>query len=510
MRKFLVFHIGARVGAAVAVALAILFGAMPQSSDAAGRGGVQRMAMRPGSYSIPARSHSESRNIGGGEGGSGIVPAYCLDHDLDPPGPDNQFTSIGGGTEVRIQLGSETMTLDEAIKRKLARVRGSSVSEYLESDAGKAELSRDPRIGLIGMLRPDAPIHKSLTIENLDPHGRPMKVIVGSPSLMGSGIGVSPHKLLSPQDITRALGQETSEEDAQSRLWATEWLRKAGYGKLGDTDAEFKASVARFQDDNAITHSGALDKMTRDAIDRVRRSERFLRDANAASGGLYRVMHVTRSVDPAKSAFYQLQVDGSRPKLVNSAEALAEEVNKLGEGASGPAVYLLLDGPSFTKDKKALQFSLQRRSLDFKTKVVLADEPAESLLSSSDTIELRELFLKVAERATVSEIDKPMPSARGVEQRFLIETKGGERLTLNVEASTPSLLARFFAKLKAIFSSPQAYRGLSYLALIQKARAQTAADLGITIAQVDREIRVNVREAQVADAGHSSTTGIHE
>ena len=65
-------------------------------------------------------------------------------------------------------------------------------------------------------------------------------------------------------------------------------------------------------------------------------------------------------------------------------------------------------------------------------------------------------------------------------------------------ASSRAWIEHFYRVLARLFSKPENYEALSYLAIVQEGRMQLSRELGITLDQVDKELGVNIGNSQIA------------
>lgn len=226
--------------------------------------------------------------------------------------------------------------------------------------------------------------------------------------------------------------------------------------------------------------------------------DQYLEQSAHASGGLFDIMHVTRVDDPARSSLYYVQSHGSPAKLIDTAWGLVAETNRIGAKTDAKSVYIFVDGPSPVKDARALELSLRNLKRSVQTPIVVAREPLPLAIGSLALgISAFDLASAIKGPTTLSRRGAMVETVDGYQQDFKLATGRGST-TISIFARSRAMLEKFYRILLNLFSAPQSYDSLSYLAVFQMARKELAHDLGMTLDEVDREIGVNTQNSQLA------------
>ena len=249
----------------------------------------------------------------------------------------------------------------------------------------------------------------------------------------------------------------------------------------------------------------AANPIDREFIDIYRKSRNTLRvkqmleQSSRASGGLFDILYVTRVEDPARSSLYSVQSHGSAPKLIDTAQGLVDEANLIGARTAAESVYIFVDGPSPHKDIRALELSLRNLKRSVQTPLVVAKEPLTLAMGSAELgFSTYDLTSAIAGQATLSGLRAAGKTEDGYHQGYVHLTTRLGTIEMSIFAKSRAMLENFYRILLRLFSKPENYGSLSILAVIQEARWQLAHEQGITLAEVDRDIGVNIANSQVA------------
>jgi hypothetical protein len=404
---------------------------------------------------------------------------------LDSPfaSPPSSLARLLQG-KATVTLGADSMTLEDALDKGLIRLSPTKEGVPLGS---ALQLSRSAT---------------TEGLENLDPQRRPMTIQVTEPVALGSLVTSSIGKPVRQMDVSRASAisnRSVGNLEFRETWRALDTLRRAGYGEAGEPDPAFAVALGRFQVENGLSLSAELDRPTLDALHQHRKIANFLNASATASNDMYHVMHVTRAVDPLKSRYYRVQVGDAAARWVNTNAELAAQIDALSTQWGASNVYVMVDGLVFERDLAALQTSMALRRSSIHANVLLIGEPASELIRRGRSLNLDRLFKPVTNTGEVllhSEI------TRGLDGRYRATADlpvGDTTLRVTLKDSRWLFVRRFLATLRDLFSNSSDYTNLSYLALIQKARLDTAQALGRPMSEVDLEFQVNLEGSQLAE-----------
>lgn len=238
--------------------------------------------------------------------------------------------------------------------------------------------------------------------------------------------------------------------------------------------------------------------------------QQLLVQGNAASSGMFKLIHITRVDDPARSALYYVQSEGAIPKFVDNISDLRSDLEGLGAFTLAQSVYVFVDGPSRANDARALQISIANDKRAIQIPIIVAGESLHSFVAGGSVSRSVNHLTEIVRLPVAVERVGPVGTFETGwhHQDVLLKEGGVNTFGMSIAASSRRLLERFLAVLSRFFL--QAGSGNeSWLALVQKCRVQMAADLGMTLAQIDKEISINIGESQVADCcdrgGHASS-----
>ena len=232
---------------------------------------------------------------------------------------------------------------------------------------------------------------------------------------------------------------------------------------------------------------------------RSARVDLLLAQSAQSSGGYFEVLHVTRVEDPAHSSLYYVQSHGSPPKLIDQAQGLVDEANRIGAATTARSVYIFVDGPSPLKDVRALELSLRNLQRRVQIPLAVAREPLALAIGAGGLgFTTYDLMTPVQGPATIRRQGSVYTSSEGYHfQEVMLNSRLGD-ISLSIVASSRAWIEHFYRVLARLFSKPENYEALSYLAIVQEGRMQLSRELGITLDQVDKELGVNIGNSQIA------------
>lgn len=291
----------------------------------------QRMALVPKAYSIaPMKSIK--------------ADAYCLDYKRLTPTVETSYTQLfSSSRDILVSVGTKFIPFDQVIK--------------------------EHKIAIEGTGKPNALSIKNLTKEHIN-------ISFGHLAFLGE-TGDKPPQL-DVNDI-QILDSQSSHEDIQYRLWATEILKSNGYAITGNSVSERENAIFQFQNDYHLKKTGNLDSETireLDLFDKIKQKAIMADDQ-------YAIIWVNKEDKPTKTAFFRVRTYGEKPLLVDKVNNIIEFAAKQAQATTAKRSYLVLEG--FNQEElSGFSASLEFQNNQPKLKIdLLGSNDIEAILTTA-------------------------------------------------------------------------------------------------------------------------------